>query len=168
MIQLSELSPVGKIGKTHGVKGEFTIEFSADFNLEECLCFVLEMDAIFVPFFIDSCRFKTDSTALVLFEGVDNEPAAREFYAKTVYVKKELLVVTDHEEPPLNYFVGFTMITADEREVGLIQSVDESTSNVLFEVGDHLIPVAALQVLCVDEENHIIQVELPDGMLDIN
>ena len=167
MIQLSELAPVGKIGKTHGVKGELTIEFSADFDFEACDYFVLEMDAIFVPFFIASARFKNDTTALVMFDGVTDEPSAREFYGKIVYVKKELLQTQD-DDSQLNSFVGFTMITADGKSVGVIESVDETTANVLFEVGEHLIPVAALQILSIDESKKLLKVELPEGLLEIN
>ncbi len=167
MIQLSELSPVGKIGKTHGVKGEFTVDFSADFNLDACDYFILDMDAIFVPFFISSCRFKNDSTALVMFDGVTNEPSAREFYSKIVYIKKELLQERE-DESQLNSYVGFTMITGDGETVGVIESVDETTANVLFEVGDHLIPVAALEIISIDDTKKIVKVELPEGLLEIN
>ena len=43
MIQLSELALVGKTGKTHGIKGELTFEFSEDFDIDACDYFVFEM-----------------------------------------------------------------------------------------------------------------------------
>ena len=40
---------------------------------------VLELDNIMVPFFIEEYYFKTDTTALIKFEGIDTLERAKEF-----------------------------------------------------------------------------------------
>ena len=96
MIQLSELLPVGKVGKTHGVKGEMNCEFNREFEMDDCDYFVFDIDGILVPFFIESYRFRNDTTALLLFDLITDETAARELFGNTRYMTREL--VDDEKE----------------------------------------------------------------------
>ena len=166
MIQLSELALVGKTGKTHGIKGELTFDFSEDFDIDVCDYFVFEIDAIFVPFFINSYRFKNDTTALILLDGITTEPGARALSGKSVYIKRELLC----EQPDtltLSYFVGFSVQEASHGLLGIIDGVDESTANELFMIGERLIPVSEDYITAIDHEKRILHMTLPEGLLDL-
>jgi 16S rRNA processing protein RimM len=59
----------------------------------------------------------------------------------------------------------------NENAVGSIVDVDETTINVLFVVeyknGEILVPVSEEIVLKIDEKEKIIQLELPEGILDL-
>ncbi|HPW89888.1 MAG TPA: ribosome maturation factor RimM [Paludibacteraceae bacterium] len=166
MIQRSELVLVGKTGKTHGIKGELIFEFSEDFNIEVCEYFVLEIEAIFVPFFIYSYRFKSDTTALILLEGITDEPRARELSGKLVYVKREMLVQAA-ENLTLSYFLGFRVHEESHGVLGVIDELDESTANVLFVVGERLIPASDAYITEIDHDKRILYVSLPEGLLDL-
>jgi 16S rRNA processing protein RimM len=87
MIRLEEIAPIGVFGKTHGIKGEINLELNIDFDLEDTPYIIVDIDGIFVPFFIDEYRYKTDTTALVLFENITSEERIRPFSGKTAYVK---------------------------------------------------------------------------------
>lgn len=167
MIQLSELALVGKTGKTHGVKGELTFEFSDDFDIDACDYFVFEIDAIFVPFFINSYRFKNGTTALILLDGITTERGARELSGKAVYIKREL-VCQKPEAPTLSYFVGFSVQEASHGLLGIIDGVDESTANALFMIGERLIPVSESYITDIDHDKRILHMTLPEGLLEIN
>lgn len=164
MIDLGDFIPVGKIAKTHGIKGEMNVEFSIDTDLDACDFFVMEMDGIPVPFFIDTYRYRNDTVALVSFEGVETEPAARKFFGKTVYVRPEY---TDEDSDNINTLIGYTLITTDNRHIGKITDIDDTTANILLTVDDKLIPAAAIEITERDDKHKTLTVSLPDGLLEI-
>ena len=72
MIKKDEIFKIGIFNKPHGVKGEVSFTFTDDiFDRVDCEYLVCLLDGIFVPFFIEEYRFRSDTTALVKLEGVD-------------------------------------------------------------------------------------------------
>ena len=71
----------------------------------------------------------------------------------------------------MDVFVGFSLIDIQYGLVGEVIEVDQSTDNPLFVVGEGkeemLIPIAEEYIQDVDYENRIIQVKLPEGLLDL-
>ncbi len=168
MIRLEEISPIGIFGKTHGIKGEINLELNVDFDLENTPYIIVDIDGIFVPFFINDYRYKSDTVALVQFEDIDTEERVRPFFGKKAYVKKEVLDDGEEDELSINYYVGFTMLTPQRTVIGQIVEIDDSTANVLFVLdNDALIPVGAVEVLDLDPDRHTMIVEVPEGLLDI-
>lgn len=168
MIRLEEISPIGIFGKTHGIKGEINLELNVDFDLENTPYIIVDIDGIFVPFFINDYRYKSDTVALVQFENIDTEERVRPFFGKKAYVKKEVLDDGEEDELSINYYVGFTMLTPQRTVIGQIVEIDDSTANVLFVLdNDALIPVGAVEVLDLDPDRHTMIVEVPEGLLDI-
>lgn len=168
MIRLEEISPIGVFGKTHGIKGEINLELNVDFDLENTPYIIVDIDGIFVPFFINDYRYKSDTVALVQFEDIYTEERVRPFFGKKAYVKKEVLDDGEEDELSINYYVGFTMLTPQRTVIGQIVEIDDSTANVLFVLdNDALIPVGAVEVLDLDPDRHTMIVEVPEGLLDI-
>ena len=167
MIHPSDLLPVGETGKTHGLKGEINCEFTKDFDMESCTYFVFEMDGILVPFFIEDYRFRNDDTALVIFSGLKSESDVRELSGKTIYVNKEMMIEEDDDELTAYSMIGFTLVNEKGENLGVINGVDDQTENILFELGEHLIPVASVEILGLDVENKVAVVEIPEGLLDL-
>jgi 16S rRNA processing protein RimM len=169
MIRLEEISPIGIFGKTHGIKGEINLELNIDFDLENTPYIIVDIDGIFVPFFIEDYRYKSDTMALVLFEDINTEEQVRPFFGKKAYVKKDALGEDENDEMSINYYVGFTMLTPQRVVIGQIVEIDDSTANVLFVLdNDALVPVGAVEVLDLDTDNHTMIVEIPEGLLDID
>jgi 16S rRNA processing protein RimM len=169
MIRLEEISPIGVFGKTHGIKGEINLELNIDFDLENTPYIIVDIDGIFVPFFINDYRYKSDTVALVQFEDIDTEERVRPFFGKKAYVKKDALGEDENDEMSINYYVGFTMLTPQRVVIGQIVEIDDSTANVLFVLdNDALVPVGAIEVLDLDTDNHTMIVEIPEGLLDID
>lgn len=165
MINLDDLVAVGRFAKTHGVQGEINVDFTVDVDMDECRYFVVEMDGIPVPFFIESYRYRNDTTALVSIDGIDTEPSARLFFGKTVYVEPGC--IDDEAQESAAFYVGYTLVDRHLGDIGRITDVDDTTANVLFTVGDRLIPVAALEVIHCDDHTRRLTVSLPDGLLDL-
>ena len=110
MIRLEEISPIGIFGKTHGIKGEINLELNVDFDLENTPYIIVDIDGIFVPFFINDHRYKSDTVALVQFEDIDTEERVRPFFGKKAYVKKEVLDDGEEDELSINEFLNRLLI----------------------------------------------------------
>ena len=68
MIKQEEVFKIGKLGKSHGVKGEVNLLFDDDiFDRTDAEYLILEVDGILVPFYIEEYRFHGNSTALMKF-----------------------------------------------------------------------------------------------------
>ncbi len=170
MIELKDLIKVGEVGKSHGLKGEMNVAFDVDVDLEDVAFVVFDVDGIFVPFFIESYRFKNDMNALLLLEGVGDDVSARRFYRSEVYIHKDNAgCIMDDDEEGFNakLFLGYVLVDESGKDIGRIDRVDDTTENVIYEVGEYLIPVAAIGVVDIDHDGLKIVVQLPEGLLDI-
>ena len=59
MIRKEEVYKIGRLGKSHGVKGEVSLQFTDDvFDRVEAEYLILDIDGILVPFFMEEYRFR--------------------------------------------------------------------------------------------------------------
>ena len=173
MIRKESVYKIGKIGKPHGVDGEVAFHFDDDvFDRTDADYLVLDIDGILVPFFIDEYRFKSDETALVRFADIDTQDKARGLTGCEVYFPREH---SDSDGDSLSWaeIVGFHVVDAQSgKTVGEIRSVDDSTINTLFELvtnsgDDLLVPASDDLIVNVDADGRRIEMQLPEGLLDI-
>ena len=169
MIREEEVYQIGKLGKTHGVKGEISFLFDDDvFDRVDADYLILKIDGILVPFFIEEYRFKSDSNALMKFEGIDTQERARELTGTDVYFPRSL---ADSDDGTLTWsvLVGFDIIDADSgRCVGRIASVDDSTLNILFCLDDgRLIPASEDLIIAIDQQARSLTMHIPAGLLEL-
>ncbi len=172
MISKDEVFPIGQIIKPHGVHGEMSFAFTSDvFDSEDVPYFVFEIQGILVPFYITEYRFKTNATALVKLDDITTDEQARPFSGLTIYVSNEFLEKVEDAEIELDYFVGFQLIDENAGTLGLIKEVDQTTENALFVIDksndELLIPVGDDYIQNIDHKKKIIQVRLPEGLLDL-
>lgn len=169
MIKREEVYKIGKLGKVHGIKGEISFLFDDDvFDRTDADYLILDIDGILVPFFIEEYRFKTDSNALMKFEGMDTQEQARELTGCDVYFPREL---ADGDNDGLSWaaLVGFELVQTQTGEVvGKIASIDDTTINILFELDNgKLIPASEKLITNVDTKKQQIEIELPEGILEL-
>ena len=170
MIKEQDIYKIGVIGKAHGVKGELSIQIDDDiFDRVDAEYLVLKLDGIFVPFFMEEYRFKSDSVVLVKFEGVDTQERARELTGVEVYFPRELAEQDENAELSYSALVGYTLIDNNSgKVVGTIAYVDEQTINIMFELDDgKLIPASEELIVDVDQKNRTIILDIPEGILDL-
>ncbi len=168
MIKQEEVYRIGRIGKTHGVKGELSFLFDDDvFDRVDCDYLVLDVDGILVPFFIEEYRFKSDSNAIVKFCDVDSQPRAAELTGSDVYFPRAL--ADEDDEPSLSLLVGFDLVEANSgKTIGRIDAIDDSTANLLFELEDgRLIPANDDLIHNIDTKKRTIWIDIPDGLLEL-
>lgn len=168
MIKESEVYPIGILNKPHGVKGEITFTFTSDvWDRVEADYLICEVDGILVPFFLEEYRFRTDHSAILKFQGMDTVEAVQEMTGLKVYFPHSLTPQDEEEGYTWQYFQGFRIEDAKGNGLGVIDSVDDATENVLFEVGDLLIPAAEELIVNIDHEKKIIQMQLPEGLTEL-
>ena len=168
MIRQEEVYRIGRLGKTHGVKGEVTLLFDDDiFDRVDCDYLILEVDGILVPFFIEEYRFKGDTTAIMKFEDVDTQQRAQELTGCNVFFPRSL--AEEDNTPSLSMLIGFNLVEASSAAViGRIAAIDDSTANLLFELEDStLIPANDDLIENIDMAKKQITMNLPEGILTL-
>ena len=169
MIREEEVYQIGKLGKTHGVKGEISFLFDDDvFDRVDADYLVLKVDGIFVPFFIEEYRFRSDSNAIIKFEDIDTQERARELTGCEVFFPRTL-AESDNDSISWTAIVGFDIIEAESGNlIGHIASVDDTTINILFELEDgRLIPASEDLITAIDQQARTIIMHLPAGLLEL-
>ena len=174
MIRKEEVYKIGFFNKPHGIHGELSFTFTDDiFDRVDCDYFICLLDGIFVPFFIEEYRFRSDSTALVKVYVVDTAERARMF--TNVYVCFPIEHVNEAEPGELSwdFFVGFRMEDDTHGDLGEVTDVDTSTVNTLFVVerpdGEELlVPAQEELIKGIDQERKLIVVDLPEGLLNLD
>lgn len=170
MIRQEDVYKIGVIGKTHGVKGELSVQIDDDvFDRVDADYLVLSLDGILVPFFLEEYRFKSDEVALIKFLNIDTQERARELTGTEVFFPRSL--AEDGADTPLSkaQIVGFAIVNdGNDKVVGRIAHIDDTTVNTLFELEDGtLIPATDDMVVEIDLDNRIIRMNLPEGLLDL-
>ena len=170
MIQREELHSIGRFTRPHGVQGEMALQLTDDvFDRAEVSCLVCAMDGIYVPFFVEEYRYKTDNVALVKFERVDTVEQARMFTNKEAFALKKDCE-GEASEFAWNDFVGFTAEDSTIGALGSIVHVDDSTMNVLFIVGrpdgsECFIPAQEVFIQDIDYDKRHIVCKFPVGLI---
>lgn len=173
MIKKEEVYKIGLFNKPHGIHGELQFTFTDDiFDCVDCDYLICLLDGIFVPFFIEEYRFRSDSTALVKLEGIDTAERARMFTNVEVYFPVKHAEEAEDGELSWNFFVGFRMEDVRHGELGEVVEVDTTTVNTLFVVEQEdgeelLIPAQEEFIVEINQEKKLITVELPEGLLNL-
>ena len=170
MIREEDVYKIGVIGKTHGVKGELSIHVDDDvFDRVDADYLVLRLDGIFVPFFMEEYRFRSEEVVLMKFVSVDTQERARELTGTEVFFPRHLAEGEEETEMSMAQIVGFSIVNdADGKEVGRVENIDDSTVNTLFELDNGiLIPATDDMVTEIDMEKRIVRMLLPEGLLDL-
>lgn len=174
MIVEKDLVSVGKLTKTHGIKGEISMHVTNDLiEISDFPYIVCKIDGIFVPFFIENIRSKTNVTYLIKLTDIDSETEAKELTGSDAFLPKDMIDDDLDEELTWNSFIGFTLTDKNSGFSGKIIDVDDSTDNILFHVEDEngnelLLPANEDLIDEMDENEKIITVMLPEGLLDLN
>lgn len=169
MIKREEVYKIGRLGKTHGVRGEISFLLDDDvFDRTDADYLILDIEGILVPFFIEEYRFKTDDNALMKFDGIDTQERARELTGCDVYFPRSL---ADEDEADISWaeLVGYSLIDSNTgNTIGEIADIDDTTINILFELTDgKLIPASEKLIQHIDTKQYQIEINLPEGILEL-
>lgn len=179
MIKAEDLKSIGCFQRTHGLKGELNAIFDLD---QEFLIsgypVIVEVNGIFVPFYVESVRSKGATTELIKLEGVDSEAEAKEFINKTIYGRTTdisgFLEVDSEELFENDELLDYTIFDVSFGNIGKVEAVEDSTSNVLLIVKaidteeKFYIPMVDEFIKTIDTANKVIEVEIPQELIKLN
>ncbi len=173
MIKKDDIVKIGYFAKPHGVKGEIALVTSFDlFDSQEDPYIICEMDGIFVPFFIEEYRYKSDTVLLLKLENLDSEEVIKPFSNIEVYCPKEWIDNSEFDAGiSWDNFIGYEVYDTERGLIGEISDVDDSTMNVLFEVtkGDNVLLIPAVEdyIVALDHDKRSIKMTVPQGLFEL-
>ncbi len=170
-MRVDECYQLGYIVKTHGLKGEVIILLDVDNPLE-----YMEMESVFllqnkdlIPFFI--ARFSLQGNkAIAKFEDIDTLDSAKKLMGCKLYLPLEDLPDLPRGGYYYHDLIGFDVLEKGEK-LGSIKSIYQPSSQYLaaLEVKgkEVLIPIDDNIIRKVNKDQKEIEVDLPEGLLDI-
>jgi 16S rRNA processing protein RimM len=164
---------VGKLQKSHGLKGE--IQASIDLYDPEILAnatvFFVEVKNAFAPYFIESLKINGNK-AIVLFDEIKDINQANALRGLTIYVSTaHFPAIQDDESWQYDDIIGYTIVDKTHGVLGLIEDVFETTGqdliSMIYKEKEVLIPIVDQIILKVNKKNKQMEVDLPNGLLEL-
>lgn len=176
MIKKEDLVAIGKFQKTHALRGELNAILEVDDDyVAEGHPLVVEIDGIYVPFYAEAVRPKGAESYLVKLRDIDSQERAQELVNKEIFgLRCDLVAYFDDPDMALTAdFVGYTVVDSRIGEIGRIESVDDTTANVLFVIVTNdgktvYVPVAEEFINAIDDDRKVVETTLPEGLVDLN
>jgi 16S rRNA processing protein RimM len=167
---------IGSIAKVNRKTGEISVLleksvlFSAD---EEQQLIFIETDGGLVPFFVSMWNAPTDDNIRILLEDYASPGLAQRFIGCGVFLPSE--AVSDRgKNQPVNVeaLKGFRAVDRTAGDIGVVGGVIDSSMQLLLQVFNGetgiLIPFVEEFLDEIDNQNRVIYLNLPEGLLDIN
>ncbi|MDR1516563.1 MAG: ribosome maturation factor RimM [Dysgonamonadaceae bacterium] len=172
MILRDDVIQVGRLLKPYGIRGEITLLFDKpEYGDIDTEYYFLEIEGIFVPFFVEEMTFSSDAAARVKFEDVGNEAQAARLSKLPAFLHREATNGVSQQTPAdWDAFIGYSIVQTNGERLGTIKDVDSATINVLFVVdtdkGELLIPATEDFILAINEGAKTMQMDLPEGLVE--
>lgn len=156
----------------HGLHGELVLKHvlgkKSTFKGLQAI-FIEEKKNVFLPWFIESARIKNEEESFIKLEGVDIREAARKLVQKNVYITEQEFKNLSAQSSPAN-LLGYVIIQ-EKKSLGEIQEVLEQPHQLLCKIdirgNEVLIPLNENTLKKIDHKKKAVEVQLPDGLLDI-
>lgn len=160
---------IGYVMKTHGLKGEVTLNLLPDapeIMAQDVL--MVEKKTGMVPYFTESIS-ENGLKAFIKFEGVNSIEQSSQLKGCSVFIDKGKRPKLKRGEYYDDELTGFSVSDKTHGRLGLVTGIISQGLNRLLEVGERglLIPIKGPFITSVSKSKKKIEVELPEGFLDI-
>ena len=131
----------------------------------------VECNKNLVPFFIENSSLHKSDFLRVRFEDVDTEDAADAILGNAVYLPLKMLPKLTGNKFYFHEVIGFEIEDQRLGVFGVIQSINDSSAQPLFEVlngsTEILVPMIDLFLVKIDRVNKIVIMNLPEGLVEM-
>jgi 16S rRNA processing protein RimM len=164
---------LGKIVKKYSFKGEVLVKLDTDEPelYENIEALFVDLRNNLVPFFIESSQLHKSELLRIKFEEVDTEEDADSILKCDVYLPLQFLPKLENDQFYFHEIIGYTVEDLNFGTVGIVKSINDSTSQALFEIDrdgiEILIPMNDAFIKKVDKKKKLIIVETPEGLIDL-
>lgn len=178
MIRRTEIAEIGTVCKTHGLRGELSVELDDDIDTACLDHVVMCIDGIYVPFRIASQRPRGNRGLLLTLDGLESADAAAPYAGHELFAllrelpENDEMEESDDEGLYAEDLEGFTLTGPDGNAVlGTIETVDTTTMNTLLHVAlsdgrNVLVPLADDWIVSLDTDTRTIAMDIPDTLLN--
>ena len=163
---------LGRVAKTHGIKGEVTIRLDVDdpSQYRGMKFFLLEINKVLTPFFVEKVSCSGDKF-YVTIQDIKTVEAASALTGKEVYLPLEMLPKLSGKQFYYHEVKGFTLIDEVHGELGSIADVLEYPTQAILQVfkdkKEILIPILEHVIQKVDRKAKKLYVKAPEGLIDM-
>ncbi|WP_224487735.1 ribosome maturation factor RimM [Robertkochia flava] len=164
---------LGKIVRKYSFKGEVLAKLDTDEpelykDLESVF---IAMGNNLVPFFIEQSSLHKGTLLRMKLEEVETEAEADKLMQAELYLPMAMLPELGDNQFYFHEVVGFDIEDENYGHVGVIEGVNDSTAQALFEVNRDgkqvLIPLNDEFIVRVDRKAKKIIVRTPEGLIDL-
>ncbi|MEK9613004.1 MAG: ribosome maturation factor RimM [Flavobacteriaceae bacterium] len=163
---------VGTIVGKYSFKGEVLVKIDSDDSqiYAELESIFVEFSTGLVPFFIRKCQLHKSSLLRIDFEESKDESFADSLIKKKLFLPLSFLPTLEETQFYFHEVIGFSVIEKNHL-LGTIQTIYDQGAQALFEIQTEqkkvLIPIHDDFIVQVDRKNKSIEVQLPEGLLDL-
>ena len=171
-MNIDECFELGYIIKPHGLKGTVDIFLDTDYpgDYTELESVFVKVGQKLVPFFISRIQIRGNK-ALVHFEDIDTLEQSEELKGCSLYLPDSMLPQLEGEEFYFHEVLGFQVSDSQMGKLGHITKFYDYPGQTLlavdFKEKEILIPVNDDIITKVDRKEKLIEVSLPDGLVDV-
>lgn len=164
---------LGKIVAKFSFKGEVLIKLDTDEpeTYTEMESVLVEYNDNLVPFFIERSYLHKSTLLRAKFEDIDTEEDAEDMIGTDVYLPLSMLPELPEDKFYFHEIIGFEVVDAVHGNIGKIVSINDTTSQALFEIDKDgkqiLIPMNDEFIEKVDKKNKTVKVITPEGLVDL-
>ena len=162
----------GKIIKPHGVKNEFLaiLDTNNPEHFQNIEVIFVEIDNTLIPYFINNIRI-TGKQAIIELIDVDFDTITKLLVGLSLFLPKELLPKLPGNQFHSHELEGFSVHDKEKGNIGYIEKVVDMDYQAILKINfndkEILIPVVDEIVKKVDRKNKRVEIEAPDGLIDI-
>ena len=163
---------LGRVAKTHGLKGEVTLKIDADdpSAYVKMQHFFLEINKVLTPFFVEHVKMSSDKL-FVKIKDIDTIEMAQNLVGREVYLPMEMLPKLSGKQFYFHEIVGFTVVDSVKGELGPISEVLEYPTQAILQVmkgkKEILIPILDQVIQKVDRDKKTLHITAPEGLIDM-
>ena len=163
---------LGRVAKTHGIKGELTIRLDVDdpSAYRDMKYFLLEINTVLTPFFLEKVVCNGDKLYIKI-QDINTVEAASALTGKEVYLPLELLPKLSGKQFYYHEVKGFVVIDEEKGELGPINDVLEYPTQAILQVfkdkKEILIPILEHVIQKVDRKAKKLYIKAPEGLIDM-
>lgn len=171
-MEINDYFYIGYFSKTRGLKGELQLFFEFDdYGSLELDTLFLSIDGKLVPYFIGRVNMLPNRTAYVFLDDVDHIDKAQALIRKRVYLPNSKLPERHPDDFRLTDLKGYIVVDKTYGTLGEIVEVhqypQQHVAAVMYKGNELLFPLTDGWMLSVDKENKMLEVDLPEGLIDI-
>lgn len=164
---------LGRISKVYGKDGAVVLHIRPDLfeTIEGQKALFIGVNDYIVPYFLEWFEEVSQDELRVKFEEVDNPEAAAWFANREVYLPKTDTQDISRKAFDPDQIIGFTVTDENYGELGRVEEVIELPQHevlkVIYKGKEVLIPIAEEIILSFDMAAKAIQVNTPEGLIEL-